>query len=187
MRASIVSFVLIVLAALAGAAHGQTLNRVVVGDLQGSNGRWQVGEVTVAAPADQVQRWFTEVERWPARFPDDVSSRNLGRAPDGRRVAELRSRALGRTLTLRLHEQRGLITYDGAGKDVTTQGKIYITPVGPGVTRVIMQTTGELHGAAGVFAGEGTKRKRAYKKLSADLNALVRLANQRASMPRSGG
>ncbi len=176
MRARILSIAIVL--SIGGVARAVVLNRVVVGDLPGSGGHWQAGEVTVAAPADEVQRWFTDVERWPARFPDDLSARELGRTPDGRRVAELRSRALGRTLTLRLREEPGLIVYDGAGKDVTTQGKIYITPVAPGVTRVIMQTTGELHGAAGAFAGEGTKRKRAIKKLSADLNALVALANR---------
>jgi hypothetical protein len=184
MRARILSIVAILL--FAGAARAQVLNRVIVGDLPGTGGRWQAGEVTVAAPAEEVQRWFSEIEHWTARFPDDLSSRDLGRAPDGRRVAEMRSRALGRTLTLRLREQPGLIAYEGAGKGVTTQGKIFITRAGPGLTKVIMQTTGELHGAAGVF-GEGTKRKRAIKKLTADLNAVVQLAQRQAATRRPGG
>lgn len=77
--------------------------------------------------------------------------------------------------------------YDGKGKGVTTQGKIYFESLGPSRTKVVMQTTGELHGATGAFAPEGTKRKRAIKKLSADLDATVRLSRAYAATPRSGG
>src|SRR5436305_1090782 len=94
------------------------LNSVVVGDLPGSGGRWQSGEVTIAVPAAEVQRWFSDVRNWPARFPDDSWARDLGRTPDGRRLADFRSNAIGRTLHLQMHEQPGLITYVGSGKDV---------------------------------------------------------------------
>ncbi len=173
---------------LAGApALAAPLNAVSVGDLPGTNGQWQTGEVTVAAPQAEVWRWFTEVNRWPERFPDDAWARDLGRTPDGRQLAELRSNALGRTLKLEMREQPGVITYTGTGKGVTTQGKIFVQAVGPNTTRVIMQTTGELHGAIGFFAGEGTKRKRAIKKLSSDLQACVRIANSYAAARRHGG
>jgi carbon monoxide dehydrogenase subunit G len=164
----------------AASAAAVTLDVVRVGDLPGSDGRWQVGEVTVAAPPERVQSWLSDATRWSARFPDDKWARDLGRAPDGRRVAQMSSRLLGRTMTLYLDERPGLIVYAGSGKGVTTQGKVFIEPVAAGGTRVIMQTSGELHGATGALVSESMKRKRALKKLSADLNAIVQLA-------RSGG
>ena len=169
-------------------AGAQPLGVVTVGDLPGTGGRWQMGDVTVAVPAAEVQRWFADAASWPRRFPDDERVRLLGRAPDGRQLVELKSHALGRTLTLRMRVQPGLITYDGSGKGVTTQGKIMIEALGPARTRVVMQTTGELHGATGVFATEGMKRKRALAKLRSDLEACARLARAaNAAVPRSGG
>jgi hypothetical protein len=170
--------------ALAGA---ETPGAVSVGDLPGTDRRWQMGQVTVPVPAPVVQRWFSEADHWAARFPDDKWARDLGRTPDGRHVAEFHSNAIGRTLTVRMREQQGLITYDGSGKGITTQGKIFIEPAGPGQTKVIMQTTGELRGFAGAFAPESVKRKRAIKKLTADLNALVRLSNEYAAAARQKG
>jgi hypothetical protein len=186
MRALLVKVGLacIVLGSIAGA---EALNEVKVGDLPGTNGQWQMGEVTVAAPLDEVQRWFTDASQWTARFPDDKKVQILGRAPDGRQIVEMKSAALGKTLTLRLREQPGLITYEGSGKGVSTQGKIFFQSLGPSRTKVIMQTTGELHGATGVFATEGMKRKRALAKLSSDLNATVQLARNYAAVPRRGG
>ncbi len=185
MRTQALVLLSCLLAALPAAA--QPLGVVSVGDLPGTGGRWQTGEVTVAAPAAEVQRWFADAAGWTRRFPDDERVRLLGQAPDGRQLVEMRSRALGRTLTLRLRVQPGLITYDGSGKGVTTQGKIMIQALGPSRTRIVMQTTGELHGAIGLF-GEGTKRKRALAKLRADLEAAARLARAaNAAVPRSGG
>ena len=171
-------------ASLAGA---QPLNAVSLGDLPGTDGEWQTGQVIVAAPTAEVQHWFTDAPRWEQRFPDDQKVRVLGRAADGRQVVEFHSKALGRTLTVHLREQPGLITYDGSGKGINTQGKIMIEALGPTRTRIVMQTTGELHGAIGVFASKGMKRKKALAKLSADLNAAVRLARASASAPRPGG
>lgn len=161
-------------------------NEVQIGDLPGTNGRWQQGEVTVAAPPDVVQRWLSEASRWPARFPDDQWARELGRAPDGRRQVEFHSNVLGKTITVRMDERPGLIVYDGTGKGVWTQGKIFVQPAGRG-TRVIMQTTGDLKGIGGAFAPESLKRKRVRKKLASDLNAIVRLSNTWAATPRRGG
>ena len=168
-------------------ASAQPLGVVTLGDLPGTDGRWQVGEVTVAAPAAEVQHWFSDATRWTQRFPDDDRVRVLERAPGGRQVVEFHSKALKKTLTLHVREQPGLITYDGSGKDITTQGKIMIEALAPNRTKVIMQTTGELHGLVGLV-GKGEKRKRALAKLSADLHAVVGLARQSASAaPRSGG
>jgi hypothetical protein len=159
-----------------GGVGAGELNKVTVGDLPGTDARWQAGEVTVAAPADQVQKWLTEVPQWPARFPDDKWAKSLGTAPDGRQSAEFHSKALGRTLTVHMKVQPGLITYDGSGKGVNTQGKIFVESLGPDRTKVVMQTTGELYGATAALASESMKRKRAINKLSADLNAIVKLS-----------
>jgi hypothetical protein len=184
MRALLISVLLLV---AAGIAPAQRLNVVQVGDLAGTNGRWQAGEVTVAAPADVVQRWFTEVDQWPKRFPDDQWSRDLGRTADGRQVAEFKSKVLGRTLRVTTTVQPGLITYVGKGKGINTQGKIFITPVGPNMTKVIYQTTGELYGLTGALASENMKRDRAIKKLTADLTAVANNANAYAAAQRRGG
>lgn len=169
------------------AASAQPLGAVTVGDLPGTNGRWQTGEVTVAAPAAEVQHWFSDASRWAQRFPDDDQVQVRGRAPDGRQVVQFHSKTLKKTLTVHLREQPGLITYDGSGKDISTQGKIMIEALAPTRTKVIMQTTGELHGLVGLV-GKGEKRKRALAKLSADLEAVVKLSRLSASAaPRSGG
>lgn len=168
-------------------ASAQTINSVSLGDLPNTGGRWQVGEVTLVAPADEVQRWLADSSRWEERFPDDSQVRELGRLPDGRHSVEFHSAALGKTLTVRVHEQSGRIVWDGTGKGVTAQGKIFVEPLAGGRTRVIMQSTGELHGALGKFASQGMKRKRSLKKLGADLHALVRLSNTWAATTRHGG
>ncbi|HEX8953905.1 MAG TPA: SRPBCC family protein [Polyangia bacterium] len=172
---------------LATLAAAQQLNAITVGDLPRTEGQWQVGEVTVAAPSAEVQHWFTDAARWPQRFPDDQWARVLGRAPDGRLVVEFRSKIIGRTVKLHLRDKPGLITYDGVGKGINTQGKIFIQALGPTRTKIVMQTTGELHGAIGMFASEGMKRKKALAKLRADLEAAVRLSRASAAAPRSGG
>jgi hypothetical protein len=170
-----------------GAAQAQRLNQIKVGDLPGTDGRWQYGEVTVAAPAEVVQRWFAEPAEWQRRFPDNQWAHDLGRTPDGKQIAEFRSKVLDRTLRVEMTEQPGLITYKGAGKGIKTQGKIFIQQVGPMRTKVTMQSTGELHGLTGLVAPESVKRDRAIKKLTADLMATARLANEYAATTRHGG
>jgi carbon monoxide dehydrogenase subunit G len=165
-------------------ATAQELDRVTIGDLPGTNGSWQTGEVVVAAPAAEVQQWLSDAPDWPARFPDVEWAHALGTTEDGRRIVQFRSRAIGRPITIRVREQPGLIAYDGEGKDVTTRGKNYIERLGERRTRVVLQTTAEVHGAAGAFASEKMKRERARRKLSADLDALVELAHRQAATDR---
>lgn len=186
MRRLAASTVALWLLVVAGPAGATVLGVVAVGDLAGSSGQWQSGEVTVAVPASEVWRWFTEVSSWPARFPDDAWARDLGLTPDGRRLAELHTNTLGRTLRLELREQPGLITFVGSTKHVIVRGKIYIQAVGPKTTRIIMQGTSELHGFFGPFVGEKLKRRGAIKRLTSDLDAVVRLANAYAVAQRGG-
>jgi hypothetical protein len=170
-----------------GALRAQQLNVVKAGDLPGTHGRWQYGEVTVAAPPRVVYQWYADAAQWSQRFPDDEWSKALGRTPDGRQVAEFKSKTLGRTLRVEMTLQPNLITYRGSGKGISTQGKIFIEAAGPNQTKVIMQTTGELHGVTGVLAPESVKRDRAIKKLTADLLATAHLANAYAATQRRGG
>jgi Polyketide cyclase / dehydrase and lipid transport len=187
MRARIVASLVAGVLAVAGAAHAEQLNRVVVGDVEGTDGRWQAGQVVVAAPAKEVQRWFADVPNWPLRFPDDEKVRDFGRDDKGRRVAEFHSRSLGRTLTVHLREQPGLITYEGTGRGITTQGRVTFEALGPDRTRITIATTGELHGAVGVLVSPEMKRKRALKKLTVDLNAAVSQADAYAAARRPRG
>jgi hypothetical protein len=168
-------------------AFAEPLGAIRVGDLPGTSGTWQFGEVTVAAPADQVQRWFSDAARWPARFPDDEWVQLVGTTPDGARIVRFRSRIIGRTLTLRLREQPGAIVYEGEGKDVTTRGKIFIERLGDQRTRVVLQSTSEVHGAAGIFASKKMRRERSQRKFRDDLAAVVRLSNAWAAAQRRGG
>ena len=158
------------------AVPAEELNRVAIGDLPGTHGSWQEGQVIVAAPASEVQRWLSDTRTWPSRFPDVQWTQELGTTSDGRRIVRFRSRTIGRPLTVRLRERPGLIAYDGEGKDVTTQGKNWIEPLGRDRTRVVMQTSAEVHGALGAFVSAKMKRERARRKLARDLDAIVKLA-----------
>lgn len=165
---------------LAGAASAEVLDQVWVGDVPGTKGSWQQGIVTVRAPAEEVQRWLGDTRSWPARFSDVEWVHDGGTLPDGRHLIRFRSRLIGRPITLRMREQPGLFEYDGEGKDVTTRGKSYVERVGDGRTRVVMQTTSEVHGALGAFTSAKMKRDRARRKLSSDLAAIVGMANRLA-------
>lgn len=184
---SVVALATLALLAPLAAAQPQPLNTITVGDVPGTEGNWQYGQVVVNAPAPLVQRWFSDAARWSARFPDTEWSHVRGRTADGRLVVQFRSRIIGRTLTLWLRERPGLITYDGQGKNVTTQGKIYISALGPTRTRVVMQSTSQVHGAAGIFASKKARRSRAQKKFRADLNAVIRMSNAWAEAQRRRG
>jgi uncharacterized membrane protein len=168
------------LALVAPAARAAPAGEIRVGDLPGTNGNWQFGEVTVNAPAAEVQRWFADVNRWPQRFPDVKSADVAGKAPDGREVVHFRSTIIGRPLTLRISDRPGLIAYDGEGKDVTTQGKIFVERLDDQHTHVMLQSSSQVHGAAGIFASAKMRRSRAQKKFRSDLSSIVRLSNEHA-------
>jgi hypothetical protein len=168
-------------------ATAQPLDRVVVHDLPNTSGKWQVGEVVVAAPAGQVQHWLSDANSWPVRFPDTQWAKRIGTTPDGRNIIRFKSRVIGRPLTIRIRERPGFMEYDGEGKDVTTQGKNFIERLDSRHTRVVMQTSSEVSGALRMFASPKTKRDRAQRKLNADLQALVRLSHATAAASRPGG
>lgn len=182
MRTSIAVVALSLVAPLALAQP-----RITLGDVPGSDGNWQYGETVVNAPADLVQRWFWEPEMWSKRFPDTQWAQPIRSDGRGHQVVRFRSKVIGRTLTLRMTQKPGLISYDGEGNDVTTQGKIFVTALGPSQTRVLMQSTSQVHGAAGIFASKKMRRDRALKKFKADLTAVIQMSNAWAAAARRGG
>jgi hypothetical protein len=150
-------------------------DQIVVGDLPGTNGVWQRGEATVAAPRAEVQSWFSDVSSWPQRFSDVQWAKDLGTS-NGVKTVQFKSKIIGRPLTIHVREQPGLIVYTGEGKGVTTQGRLYFQALGPNQTRTILQTTADLHGPLKVLIGENGRKQRARKKLHSDLAAAQQLS-----------
>lgn len=172
-------FLTLLLASLLLCAHGfATIPRaaIAIGEVPGSDGEWQEGVTIVPSGASQVRYWLTDYAHWTDRFPDIDHSEVLGRTPEGQTVVRFHSAIIGRQLTIRIRQTPQGIEYDGEGKNVTTQGKIYIQSLGPSQTRVVMQTTASLHGLSGALASEGMKRSRAQRKLRSDLTALLELS-----------
>jgi carbon monoxide dehydrogenase subunit G len=165
-----------IVGAPAAAAAQEQPGEIVTGNIPGTDGQWQYGEAVVAAPPAVVQHWLTDVAGWPRRFPDVESVELLGHSADGRRVARFQSSLVGRPITLHVSDRPGAIEYDGEGKNVTTHGRIFVQKIDAKRTRVIMQTTADVHGLAGWFATKGMKRERAERKIRSDLESLNRLA-----------
>jgi hypothetical protein len=148
-------------------------------DLAGSGGQWQEGEAIVAAPPAQVQAWLTDYTHWPERFPDVATSQVLGRDARGRNVVRFYSRIAERMITVREAVAPGLLVFDGWGGDsIFTQGRIYLLDAGAGRTRVIMQSTSQVHGILAMFATHGLKRRRAFQVIESHLAALIALGRQ---------
>jgi hypothetical protein len=162
-------------ATVVGAAVEQP-GDIVVGELPGTHGQWVYGEAVVAAPATVVQRWLYDIPAWSQRYPDVQWAQSLGTNKAGEHIVRFRSSIIGRTVTLRLLEQPGRITYEGEAKDVTTRGRVFVDAVDASHTRVTLQSTAEVHGLAGVFATQSLKRQRAEQKIRSDLTSLLREA-----------
>jgi hypothetical protein len=160
--------------AAAGAAGGGAIR---LGDVPNTHGTWQEGTAVIAAPLPEVQRWMTDFDAWPARFPDVQSASTLYRDGDVT-TGRFRSRIVGRDMTIHLRQGPGGMSYTGEGKNVTTQGKVYLRALDPNHTQVTMQSTAQVHGIAGAFASQGLKRKRALRKIDSDLVALQSLASR---------
>lgn len=168
---------LIALASSGGAlASDPAAPTIELRPVPGSQGKWEEGSVVVPASPARVREWLTDYPAWPLRFPDIESVQVLGRTADGRTVVRFRSSIVGRPLTVRVRVTPEGLTYDGEGKNVTTEGRVWIEPLGPERTRVVMQTTSTVHGLLSLFATTRMKRERARAKLKSDLTALVELA-----------
>jgi hypothetical protein len=152
---------------------------IELSDLPGTDREWQQASAIVNAPAPQVVHWLTAYEEWRRLFPDIEWVQRLGTDPDGRDVVRFRSRYAGRTITMHQSVSPQLLIYEGWGPHVHTQGRVYVIALGPKRTRVIMQTSAEVHGLAGVFATKGLKRNRAFQALHGHLAALLDAAAAR--------
>ncbi|HEY7954170.1 MAG TPA: SRPBCC family protein [Polyangia bacterium] len=166
---------------LAAPARAKRLDtaRLLLRDVPGSGGSWQEGSAVVAAPVDEVRHWLTDYPAWPKRFDDIEWSQALADDAAGRHVVRFRSRIAGRTLTVHEAVTKHLISFEGDGPEVHTQGRIWLLDAGGGATRVIMQSTSEVHGLLGLFATRGLKRRRAFEVIQADLDSLLALAGRR--------
>jgi hypothetical protein len=148
-------------------------------DIPGTDREWQEASAVVDAPAREVQHWLTAYEEWRQLFPDIEWVQRLGIDKDGRDVVRFRSRYAGRTITMHQSISPQLLVYEGWGPNVHTQGRVYVIDLGSARTRVIMQTTAEVHGLAGIFATKGLKRNRAFQALRGHLTALLDAAAAR--------
>jgi uncharacterized membrane protein len=176
IKTTVMAFVL----ALAGGATAGAAP-IQVGDLAGSRGSWQEAKSVIDAPVADVQEWMGDVAQWPQRFSDVTSVHILGKQGNATTL-RFHSKIIGRDLTITTRAAGDLISYDGFGKDVTTQGKIFMRPIDARHTEVILQSTSEVHGALGAFASKGMKRKRAFAKMTSDLKSLEAMAGGRTSM-----
>jgi hypothetical protein len=169
-----------VLALAAGPAlASQPPSPIELQDLPGTNREWQQASTVVNAPAPVVKHWLTAYEQWRQLFPDIEWVQRLGVDEIGRDVVRFRSRYAGRTITMHQAVTPRLLIYEGWGPNVHTQGRVYVIDMGRDRTRVIMQTTAEVHGLAGVFATKGLKRNRAFQALRGHLTALLDAAYAR--------
>src|SRR5204862_794816 len=121
---------------------------IALRDVPGTDQKWQEARALVDAPYPEVFRWLTDFSSWPARFHDVVSVEVLASRPDAARV-RMRSRIIGRTITVDVRVAPGVISYRGADGNITSAGRIFVTPAEGGRTDVIMQSTAHVGGWLG--------------------------------------
>ena len=141
-------------------------------DLPGTGGSWQEAQAIIHAPPERVRSWMIDYDRWPSLFSDVASAEVLGNAPDGSAVVRFQSRIAGRLITVRERQTSFGLEYDGEAHDVTTRGRIYFLDLGNGSTRVIMQSTADVHGFWRPFAFHRLKRRRSFEIMRSQLESL---------------
>jgi hypothetical protein len=174
-----IAVLLVALASPAPAAAPAPARTIDLHDLPGSDGKWTEGVAIVAAPPARVHEWLTDYARWKGRFPDMEWVEPLGTDAHGRRVVRFHSYAADRTFTLHQTVGDNLIVFDGWAPNVHMQGRIWILDAGGGRTRVVMQSSNEVHGLAGLFATRAYRRNAAFAATASQLGALLRLAATR--------
>jgi hypothetical protein len=157
---------------VAGVVHAESGPAIDFRDLPGTDGEWQEATAIIAAPAGQVRRWLVDYPNWPVLFDDVEHAQVLGSEPDGAAVVRFRSRIAGRTIVLREWQTHFGLVYRGEAPNVRTQGRIYLLDLGNGRTRVIMQSTAQVHGFWRPFATKRLKRNRAFEIMRSNLESL---------------
>ena len=165
--------------AIAGPSLALQSAPIQMRDIPGTDQEWQEGQAVINAPASTVLRWLTAYEDWRAIFPDIEWAQRLGVDRQRRDVVKFRSKYAGRTIELHQAVTPSLLVYEGWGPNVHTQGRVYVIDLGGNRTRVVMQTSAEVHGLAGVFATKGLKRNRAFQAIRGHLAALLAAAAAR--------
>jgi len=151
---------------------------IALHDLPGTNGEWQEGVAVIPAPRAQVHHWLTDYARWPRRFPDIGWSTVLPDDDRGRHVIRFTSHIVDAMITVHEAVQPDLLVFEGTAPYTHTQGRIYLVDLGDGTTRVIMQSSAEVHGFWKIFATKGLKRDRGFKVTRSHLQALYDLATR---------
>jgi len=162
-----------------GADEAEDTPEMTLHDLPHTDGNWQEGEAVIPAPANQIRAWLVDYARWPERFSDVQSAEVLGQTSDGAAIVRFRSRIADRTITIHEWQTDWGLRYEGQGGDVSTRGRIFLVDQGDGSTRVIMQSTSEVHGFLRLFATKGVKRKSAFNIMRAHLTSLWTLGLHR--------
>jgi hypothetical protein len=152
---------------------------IALHDLDGSGGQWQEGVAVVPAPWPDVEGWLTDYANWSRRFPDIEWAQQLADDNRGRHVIRFRSRLAGRSFLIHEAVTPHLLVFEGDAPNVHTQGRIWILDAGDGRSRVLMQSTAEVHGFIGLFATHGYKRRSAFAAARSHLGALLALARAR--------
>jgi hypothetical protein len=152
---------------------------ITLQDIPGTDREWQEASAVIDAPPAQVRHWLTAYEEWRSIYPDMEWVQRIGTDEQGRDVVRFRSRYAGRTITMHQQVTSKMMVYEGWGPNVHSQGRTYVIDLGGDKTRVIMQTSAEVHGLAGVFATKGLKRSRAFQALRGHLTALLDAAAAR--------
>jgi hypothetical protein len=160
--------------ALAGVSRAD-LN-IQFGEVRGSEGQWHEGTAIIPAPIDQVRGWLTDYAHWPQLFSDISEAWVEGHTPDGAAIVHFRSRIAGREIVIRERVTPFGLAYEGESRRVTVQGRIYLTDLGNGTTRVSMQSSADVHGILRPFATAGLKRTHEYAHMRSDLTSLYQLS-----------
>lgn len=147
-------------------------------DLPDTGGSWQEGAAVIPASPERIRGWLTDYILWPSRFPDIEWSQVLGDDEKGRHIVRFRSRIADAVLTVHEAVSPNLLVFEGTAPFANTQGRIHLIDLGDGRTRVLMQSTAEVHGLARLFATQKLKRQRAYQVSTSHLNALWALASR---------
>jgi hypothetical protein len=164
--------------ALLFALSVQAAPNIVLRDLPGTRGEWQEGEAVIPAPPDQVRAWLTDYRNWPRRFPDVGWSTVLPDDGNGWHVVRFSSRIVDSIITVHEKIEPRLLVFWGTAPYTRTQGRIHLIDLGDGTTRVLMQSSADVHGFYKIFATKGLKRDRAYKVTRSHLQALYDLATK---------